>query len=324
MSRPLIVFAVIVVLWEVLVGLATIYLHPVLGIFIQLALVGWIAMLVVTNSIGLVQAYEQIYVLRLGQKAGVRDAGFFFVLWPMEVARRVNTQIYTSDLSETSVLTSDAVPVSFIPSFRVQVINAEAAALNVRDYLEATNDSVQGAVQHIVGDNPVAYLLQSRVELNTLILKEIDDQTEEFGIRVSAIQFRGLRVPAKILDELSVAATARRSAEAQIIEAEAELNSAKNLAEAAEILNGQPGAFDLRTYQMIEKVGEHPSSTILFPYNITSRQAALALLANGKPNAQGEETFGRGDESFDPIFRRQGGSDLPESLDEETDVREED
>jgi regulator of protease activity HflC (stomatin/prohibitin superfamily) len=283
MNRSLAQFVAIIVGWEIIVVLMTGFLNPVLGTIFQLLLLGWLVYLVLSKSIGIVQQYEQVYVLRLGRAAGVREAGFFIAIWPIEIARRVNTQLFTSDLDPTSVLTSDAVSVTFQPSFQIQVEDAQAAALNVRNYLDATRDAVQGAVQHVVGGNTVTFLLEQRPTLNEQLLAEVEVSTSRFGVNVSSVYFRDLTVPDDTEKELSRAATARRAAEAQVEESRGELNAAQNLAEAARILNEQPGAFTLRGYQMVEKTAvQAQTHTVLFPYDIPARDAALASLSNGK------------------------------------------
>src|SRR5689334_2674772 len=127
MNRFLIQFVAAIVGREVLVFVALNF-NPALAGFLQLLLIGWLAYLFWTHSVGFVQEYERVYVLRLGREAGTRGPGFYLAIAPFEVARRINTQIFTQDLEETSVLTSDAVTVRFRPSFKIKVTNAGEAA----------------------------------------------------------------------------------------------------------------------------------------------------------------------------------------------------
>jgi regulator of protease activity HflC (stomatin/prohibitin superfamily) len=234
------------------------------GILVLLILA---AIIIFFASLRMCSEWERKVVLRLGRFTGVRGPGIFLLLpfvetTPFTIDMRVNTD----NLVAEQTLTKDGASVTVDTIVYWQVVNAGWAAIRVASYRQAVMGAAQGALRDIIGRNDLATLLSQRRELDQQLTEILDEQTENWGIKVVSVQLRDIKVPASLQDALSRMAQAERERQARVILGESEVAVAKMFSDAGEIYRTHPTALHLRGMNMLyETMRSGMSSVIVVP-----------------------------------------------------------
>jgi regulator of protease activity HflC (stomatin/prohibitin superfamily) len=117
----------------------------------------------------------------------------------------------------------------------------------------------------VLGKAELDTLLSERERLNEDLQRIIDEQTEPWGIKVVTVEIKDVGIPQDMQRAMARQAEAERDRRAKVINAEAEFQAAARLAEAAEVLSGNPAALQLRYLQTLAEVGKGEGSTVLLP-----------------------------------------------------------
>ena len=108
-------------------------------------------------------------------------------------------------------------------------------------------------------------LLAERERLNEDLQKIIDDQTEPWGIKVTAVEIKDVEIPEDMQHAIARQAEAERERRAKVINAEGERQAAQTLVEAAKLLAQQSSALQLRYLQTLADISHDKSQLIIFP-----------------------------------------------------------
>ncbi|NLY38699.1 MAG: slipin family protein [Firmicutes bacterium] len=229
------------------------------------------------SSIKVVREYERLVVFRLGRLIGEKGPGLVFIIPFIDRFIRVSLRIITLDVPTQEVITRDNVTTSVNAVVYYRVVEPHRAVVNVDDYRFATAQLAQTTLRSVAGQAELDELLAERDKLNQLIQKILDEATDPWGIKVTAVEIKDVGIPEGLQRAISRQATAERERRAIIVQAEGEKEAAKKLAEAAAVLNSQEGGFFVRLLRVLPEIANQQGSIIAFPLPVELRHLLPAL-----------------------------------------------
>jgi regulator of protease activity HflC (stomatin/prohibitin superfamily) len=232
------------------------------------------------TSIKILMEYERGVIFFLGKFQTVKGPGLIIVLPGLQKMVRVNLQTVTMDVPAQDVITRDNVSVKVNAVIFFRVVDPQRAILAVQDYLYSTSQIAQTTLRSVLGQSQLDELLSKREEINVELQRIIDQQTEPWGVKVSAVEVKNVDLPQEMLRAIAKQAEAERERRAKVIHAQGEFEASQKLSEAAVILSN-PTALQLRYLQTLVEVGAEKNSTIIFPIPIDI--IASVLQAGKKP-----------------------------------------
>jgi regulator of protease activity HflC (stomatin/prohibitin superfamily) len=219
------------------------------------------------NSIKILMEYERGVIFFLGKFQTVKGPGLIIV-WPVvQKMIRVNLQTVTMEVPAQDVITRDNVSVKVNAVIFFRVVDPQHAILAVQDYLYSSSQIAQTTLRSVLGQSQLDELLSKREEINVELQRIIDQQTEPWGVKVSAVEVKNVDLPPEMLRAIAKQAEAERERRAKVIHAQGEFEASQKLSEAATILSN-PTALQLRYLQTLVEVGAEKNSTIIFPIPI--------------------------------------------------------
>jgi regulator of protease activity HflC (stomatin/prohibitin superfamily) len=249
-----------------------------------IVIVALLALVVATSSIRIAKEYERGVVFRLGRLIELRGPGLFLII-PFGVDRltKVDLRVITLEVPPQEVITSDNVTVKVSAVIFFQVLDARAAITRVFNFVMATSQIAQTTLRAVLGQSSLDELLSSRDKINQTLKTIIDQQTEPWGIKVSAVEVKDAELAPTMVRALARQAEAEREKRAKIIATEGEFQAAQTLANAAQVISTQPAALALRYMQTLLDMGSNQNSTIVFPIPIELIRPLLAEPVPMKP-----------------------------------------
>ena len=236
-----------------------------------LALIVLIVLLV--NSVKIVQEYERGVIFRLGRCVGAKGPGVFFVVPIIDKIRRVNLQIVAVPVASQAMITKDNVTVTVDAVAYFQVVDPQASVVKIRDWFGSSQLVAQTTLRSTVGRNELAELLAERDRIDAELQQALDLQTEAWGVKVHRVEIRDVGLPESMQRAMGRQAEAERERRAKVIAAEGELQASEKLGEAAQVLMASPGALQLRQLQTMVEISAEQNSTIIFPVPVELLEA---------------------------------------------------
>jgi regulator of protease activity HflC (stomatin/prohibitin superfamily) len=233
-----------------------------------------LVLFVLVNGIRILKEYERAVVFRLGRV--VKQGAFFggngpglIILIPfIDTIERVSLRTVTMDVPPQDVITRDNVTVKVNAVIYFRVVDEKNAIISVENYLYATSQIAQTTLRSILGQGQLDDLLANRDDINLSLQRVIDQQTEPWGIKVTAVEVKNVDLPPEMLRAIAKQAEAERERRAKIIHAQGEFEASQKLADAARIMNTEPSALQLRFLQTLTEIATEKNSTIVFPVPI--------------------------------------------------------
>lgn len=244
---------------------------------IAIAIVALLVLVVAFSTIRIAKEYERGVVFRLGRLIDLRGPGLFLII-PFGVDRltKVDLRVITLEVPPQEVITSDNVTVKVSAVIFFQVMDARAAITKVFNFVMATSQIAQTTLRAVLGQSSLDELLSGRDKINQTLQAIIDQQTEPWGIKVSAVEVKDAELAPTMIRALARQAEAEREKRAKIIATEGEFQAAQTLANAAQVISTQPAALALRYMQTLLDMGSNQNSTIVFPIPIELIRPLLA------------------------------------------------
>lgn len=233
-----------------------------------LAAVIVVAIIILAAAIRVIREYERAVVFRLGRLRGAKGPGLIFLIPIIDRMVKIDLRIVTMDVQKQELMTRDNVPTAVDAVIYFRVIDANAAVVNVENYVKATSLIAQTTLRSILGQAELDELLAERDRINQRLQEVIDGQTEPWGIKVTAVEVRDVILPDGMKRAMAKQAETERERRAKIINAEGEYQAAQRLADAASIIGGHPMALQLRFLQTLTDVASEHNSTTIFPVPI--------------------------------------------------------
>ncbi|MFI5984884.1 slipin family protein [Streptomyces sp. NPDC051555] len=216
-----------------------------------------------------VKQYERGVVFRFGRlREGIRGPGFTLVVPGMDRLRKVNMQIVTMPIPAQEGITRDNVTVRVDAVVYFKVVDAASAIIEVEDYRFAVSQMAQTSLRSIIGKSDLDDLLSNREQLNQGLELMIDSPAIGWGVQIDRVEIKDVSLPETMKRSMARQAEADRERRARVINADAELQASKKLAEAAEVMSEQPAALQLRLLQTVVAVAAEKNSTLVLPFPV--------------------------------------------------------
>ncbi|WP_079105046.1 slipin family protein [Streptomyces prasinopilosus] len=216
-----------------------------------------------------VKQYERGVVFRLGRLYGeVRQPGFTVIVPFVDRLHKVNLQIVTMPVPAQEGITRDNVTVRVDAVVYFKVVDAAAALVNVEDYRFAVSQMAQTSLRSIIGKSDLDDLLSDREKLNQGLELMIDSPAVGWGVQIDRVEIKDVSLPDTMKRSMARQAEADRERRARVINADAELQASRKLAEAAQQMADTPSALQLRLLQTIVAVSAEKNSTLVLPFPV--------------------------------------------------------
>ncbi|MUV87998.1 phosphoesterase [Natronomonas sp. CBA1123] len=277
-----------------------------------------IAIAAVASAVEIVEAYEKRALTVFGEFRELLEPGLHVV--PPFVSRTYpfDMRTQTIDVPRQEAITQDNSPVTADAVVYIRVMDAKRAFLEVEDYERATSNLAQTTLRAALGDMELDETLSNRARINTRIRRELEGPTDEWGVRVEAVEVREVNPSPKVQGAMEQQTAAERRRRAMILEAQGNRRSAieraegdktANILEAqgekqAQILEAQGDAISTvlraksaesmgeraiveRGMETLERIGTGESTTFVLPQEMTSLLSRYGRHLSGSVDDRG-------------------------------------
>jgi regulator of protease activity HflC (stomatin/prohibitin superfamily) len=233
------------------------------------AIIGVIIVLYLVSSIKTLREYERGVIFRLGRLLPrPKGPGIILVFAPIDRMVRISLRIDTLEVPPQDVVTRDNVTVKVNAVIYFRVIDPRLAVVEVSNFLYATSQLAQTTLRSVLGEVELDELLSSREKLNVRLQSILDQHTSPWGVKVTMVEVKQVDLAEQMIRAIARQAEAERERRAKIIHAEGEYTAAEKLSMAAEVIQKQPVAIQLRYLQTLVEIGTEKNTTIVFPLPI--------------------------------------------------------
>ncbi len=223
-----------------------------------------LALVLLFNTVKILNEYERAVVFRLGRFTGIRGPGLIILIPGLEKMRRVDMRTITMDIPSQDIISKDNVTLKVNGVVYSRVSNPERAIIAVEDYFSATGQIAQTTLRSVIGQFELDEILSQRDLINSKLQQILDEQTEPWGIKVSAVEVKAIDLPIEMQRAMAKQAQAERDKRAKVISAEGELEASIKLAEAARILGEQKNGITLRYLETMREISSGDGKTTTF------------------------------------------------------------
>lgn len=224
-----------------------------------------------------VNEYERGILFTLGKYSRTLDPGWRIVIPVFQSLRKVDIRVKAVDVPSQEAITKDNVSVHVNAVIYYKVSDSAKAVLEVENFYYAVAQLAQTTMRNAVGEVTLDELLKNREEIANRIQQIVDDATDPWGIKVSAVELKDVILPADLKRTMAKEAEAERERRAVIIKAEGEVMAATNMSKAAKMLGEAPGALHLRTLQSINDLSSDQSNTTIWMVPVEGLEALKGL-----------------------------------------------
>ncbi len=234
-----------------------------LGEIIGLFFLVIILLIILGSAIRIVKEYERIVVFRLGRLLGAKGPGIVIIIPIIDSPRIIDMRVLTFDVPKQRIITKDNVTVDVDAVVYMRVQDPLSAVMRVRDYLTAASLLAQTTLRDVIGQVEFDDLLTKRDELNKRLQSILDEATDPWGIKVTAVAIKDVVIPESMQRAIAKQAEAERERRSRIIMAEGELQAAQKMAEAATAYAASPQAMRLRELQTWTEIAREKNLIIV-------------------------------------------------------------
>jgi len=228
-----------------------------------------IVVIYLLSSVNILSEYERGVVFRLGRVLPEpKGPGLILVFRPIDRMVRISLRLESLEVPPQDVVTKDNVTVKVNAVIFFRVLDPKRAVLEVTNFLHTTSLLAQTTLRSVLGEVELDELLGQREKLNLRLQGTLDQDTGPWGVKVAKVEVKQVDLPEQMIRAIARQAEAERERRAKIIHAEGEMQAAQKLAGAAELLQKQPAAIQLRYLQTLVEIGAEKNTTVVFPLPI--------------------------------------------------------
>ena len=225
-----------------------------------------VVLIYLMSSIKILAEYERGGIFRLGRLLPeAKGPGVVLVFAPLDRMVRVSLRIDTIEVPPQDVVTRDNVTVKVNAVIYFRVVEPRLAIVEVSNFLYATSQLAQTTLRSVLGEVELDELLSQREKLNVRLQSILDQHTSTWGVKVTMVEVKQVDLAEQMIRAIARQAEAERERRAKIIHAEGEYTASTKLAMAAEVIQKQPAAIQLRYLQTLVEIGTEKNTTIVFP-----------------------------------------------------------
>ncbi len=236
-------------------------------------------------SVRIVSEYERGVIFRLGRLIGAKGPGLFILIPIVDRMVKVDLRTITLDVPSQEAITRDNVTVKVNAVVYFRVVEPTLAVVRIMDYVRATSQISQTTLRSVLGQSDLDELLGQREQINQRLQQIIDEQTEPWGVKVTAVEVKDVELPSTMQRAMARQAEAERDRRAKVIAADGEYQASERLREAAQVMASEPITVQLRFLQTLSEVAAENNSTIVFPVPVDLIEMFMR---------DGDESDGRG------------------------------
>lgn len=249
-----------------------------------------VVLLYFASSIKILAEYERGVIFRLGRVLPQpKGPGLIFVFAPIDRMVRQSLRLDAMEVPTQDVVTRDNVTVKVNAVIYFRVLDPTRSAIEVTNYLYATSQLAQTTLRSVLGEVELDELLSQREKLNVRLQSVLDQHTGPWGVKVTMVEVKQVDLPDVMIRAIARQAEAERERRAKIIHAEGEYVAAEKLAMAAEVIQRQPAAIQLRYLQTLVEIGTEKNTTVVFPLPVDIFSSLSRVLTN-HANSMDKET----------------------------------
>ena len=252
-----------------------------LASFSFLFIAGFAALILLLMSIRVANQYERSVVFRLGRFNRTAGPGLYLV-WPViEWQDKLDLRTITASVEQQEGITRDNVPIKVDAVVWYRIVDPERAVIEVKAASNAVVQVSLTTLRAVLGQHTLDEILKAQDTIADVMQKAIDATTEPWGVKVELVQMKSVEIPPSMQRALAQEAEALREKRARLIKAEAELDAAEQLRQAAEVIMQNPAGLELRRMQMITEVGaeQNTMTLVMMPSEFVSMARGIAEMA---------------------------------------------
>ncbi len=224
-----------------------------------------IVLVFVGLSFRVVKEWEKAVVLRLGRLLGLKGPGIIFLIPFVDKPIIVDLRINSVDVPSQSIITRDNVSVAIDAVVYYKVVDAQKAVTTVFNYNVAVLNLAQTSLRDIAGQMELDEILTKRESINLKLQEILDSITEGWGIKVTQVTIRDIRISQDLLSAIAKQAEAERLRRSRIIISEGEKQASTILADASKSYSANPVAMQLRFLETLSDVSQRGSLIVVVP-----------------------------------------------------------
>lgn len=222
-----------------------------------------------------VRQWETALKFSFGRFVGSRSPGLCAYLPFVQRLVRVDMRTRNRSLVRQAVITRDNVTLDVDAVLYYRVLDPEKAVLAVESFEAAMNDRAKIALRDVIGETHLDSLLGHRVAVAAKVQEHVDELVRGWGLHVELIGLQDIRLLGTMQEVLAKAAIAQRERVYVVTKSRANVDSAKNFAEAARTLASSPGALELRRFEALQTVTQEGASKVIFDLTTTVESAPV-------------------------------------------------
>jgi regulator of protease activity HflC (stomatin/prohibitin superfamily) len=229
-------------------------------------------------SIRVANEYERGVIFRLGRLVGTRGPGLYFLIPIFEWQTLIDQRVVTAAVEKQVAITRDNVPVKVDAVVWYRIVDPAKSVVKILNVFSAVTQISLTTLRNIIGRHTLDDVLKEKDKLSEEIRTTIDNVTEPWGVQVQMVEMKDVVIPESMQRVMAQEAEALREKRARIIKAEAEMEAAQRLRDAALIIMDSPAGLELRRMQMITEVGAEQNSmtVVMMPSEFVSMARAFA------------------------------------------------
>jgi len=233
------------------------------------------------SMVRIITEYERGVLFRFGKLKGAVEPGLNVLLpFGIDQLRRIDLRTVTIDVPRQEIITRDNVPVMVDAVVYFNVMNPTLAVTKVVDYIHSTTLLGQTILRSVLGQHELDDMLAKRGDLNNILKSLLDEATDPWGIKVTAVEVKAVELPESMKRAMAKQAEAERERRAKVIAADGEFEASQKLLEAAQVIAQEPATLQLRYLQTLSEIAAEKNSTILFPLPIELLRAIDKIGSN--------------------------------------------
>lgn len=238
-----------------------------------------VLLLYLISSVKILAEYERGVIFRLGRVLREpKGPGIILVFAPLDRIQRVSLRVDAMEVPPQDLVTRDNVTVKVNAVIYFRVVDPIRAIIEVNNYLYATSQLAQTTLRSILGEVELDELLSQREKINVRLQAVLDQHTGPWGVKVTMVEVKQVDLPEQMIRAIARQAEAERERRAKIIHAEGEYMAAEKLSMAAQQIQKEPVAIQLRYLQTLVEIGAEKNTTVVFPVPV-DMLASLSKIA---------------------------------------------
>ncbi len=229
------------------------------------AILGAIAALLFFGASGLKldREYQRGVIFRLGRIKSVKGPGMYWIMPIMDQKAQLDIRTKTVSIEPQETVTADSVTIKVNAVLYYRILDPSKAINKVENYELAVYQAALTTLRNVVGQNILDDVLQNRDKINIKVQEIVDEITEPWGVVVERVEMKDVEIPLAMQRAMAKEAEAIREKRARIIKAAAEQEASVQLAAAAQNIDENPIALELRRLQMLTEIGAENNTTTI-------------------------------------------------------------